>query len=136
MLTDPKTISSSAAGSDVTFQDRIVAANGTGTAVAGEGNAIKKVDCSTLTCSVLDMGPTPLAKGTIAATGTVISTPSITISGAISDTLLADNIWSKDGVAIDSIGRNFTHQVPGLISRRAGIRTGLSTRSCSPTARR
>lgn len=88
-----------APGNDAAFQARLVSLDATGTAVDEEGNAIKQSDLSALTCTLYD-----LDSGT-PTTGTSIT---ITIAGAISNTLVNDNYWTRD-----TVGRNFIFTVPG-----------------------
>jgi len=95
-------------GNDASFQARVVAKDATGSTVTDEGKAVRQADCSSITCTVYDLNSsTP---------GTAVATPSITIAGAISDTLTDDAIWLPN----DSVGRNFLHTVAGSIITAAG----------------
>lgn len=84
-----------------TVLGRITAAEGTGTAtgVAGEGNWLKIVDVSTITCKVFDLDS--------ATPDTPIATPTVTVASAVINTPVTSNaLWTKDDV-----GYNFLHSL-------------------------
>lgn len=84
---------------DVTFQARVCANEGTGSAVDEEGDALKQADISTITRTIYT------ATGSDPATATSGPT-SLTVSSVVVDTLTNDNLWT-----LDSIGRNFADTV-------------------------
>jgi len=92
------------AGNDVSFQTRLIAKDGTGTAVDEEGPAIKIADVSTIDCVVYDLDSESTEP---------IAHPIIT-SAAVLDTLTDDDIWQED-----TTGRNFLHTVPGNVFQKA-----------------
>ena len=92
--------SEGAAGSEATFQARIVSKDGTGTAVSEEGSALQQANISSITCAVYDLHS--------ATPAVAVATPSVTVSSAISDTLTNDNLWTED-----TTGRNFLHTIAG-----------------------
>ena len=109
-MSEPVSRTTGSVGNDAFFQNRAVSFDGTGTAVAPEGNAIAQADVSTITRTVSDK-----------TTGLNVSGPTtLTTATVLSNTLTADNIWSLNGVAIDTVGRNFLDHVPGSNFPTAG----------------
>lgn len=91
-------------GNDATFQARLVAQGGTGTAVTNEGNAVVQADVNTVSYAVYDLNAsTP---------STAVTSGSLTVSDVILNTLTDDNIWNALG---DLTGRNFIHTVAGSV---------------------
>lgn len=87
-------------GNDVTFQARICANDGTGSDVAGEGDAIKQADVASIYRTIYH------ANGSSPETPIAGPTP-LTVSAVISDTLTNGNEeWT-----LDAIGRNFADSV-------------------------
>jgi hypothetical protein len=95
----PVTTTRGPAGNDIVCQGRIVSPDGTGTAVTNEGNAIRQVDVSAISCSVYDVTSSP---------ATLVGSPTIT-AAAVLNVLTADNEWG----GLDTTGCNFRFQVAG-----------------------
>ncbi len=89
-------------GQPATFQARLVHQIGSGTLIAEEGKALQQANIDSITCDVYDLdGATP---------DVAISSPAVTVSVAVSNTLVDDEIWTDD-----KIGRNFLHTVSGTV---------------------
>lgn len=85
-----------------TILGRITARLGTGaaTGVDGEGNFLKQVDISTITCAIYDRSST--------TPDVAISTPVVTIATSVLDTPVTDKvIWTQDDT-----GYNLLHDLP------------------------
>lgn len=93
--------SRSTPGNAIVFQARITTLAGTGAAVAGEGNAIKIADVTSIARTIFE------ASGSAPQTGGTPTAP--VVATTILDTLTNDEIWTTD-----SIGRNFIDQVTTL----------------------
>lgn len=89
-------------GQAITLQARLVHKDGSGASVTDEGKALQQADFDSITSNLYNLDS--------ATPDTAVSSPSVTISSAISDTLVDDEIWTED-----SIGRNFIHSISGSL---------------------
>lgn len=96
-----------APNTDVTFQNRVVAPDATGTAVSEEGNALAAADVSSITYAVYDYDSATPSTPVVAATALTASTVFI----ALTD----DNAWNED-----STGCNFRHTFGGSVFTSEG----------------
>lgn len=91
----------------VTLLARLMADNGSGDAVAGEGKWLEQADFSTIVCHVYDLSNANAEVGTA---------PTVTVSSVIIDTPVTDGvIWTAD-----STGYNFKHTVAGTYFPNGG----------------
>jgi hypothetical protein len=104
-----------ALGTDYPCQARITAFGGSGTEVPTEGNAVQRVDVASITCAVYDLGSLADLIANSESPATNIGTSMLTVAGSISDTLIVDDLWSRWGRPIDTIGRNFLFTVPSVM---------------------
>lgn len=87
---------------DATVLGRLTARNGSGAATGldGEGNFLQVADIDTITCKIFDLDGDP---------DTAISTPTVTVSSNVLDTVVtAQTIWTEDVT-----GYNFLHDLAG-----------------------
>lgn len=83
-----------------TVMARLMARNGSGDTVTGEGKWLKQADFTSITCNIFD---------TTAADAEVGTAPTVTVSSVIIDTPVTDRaIWTKDDV-----GYNFLLDLAG-----------------------
>ena len=83
-----------------TIQGRVIARDGTGATVAGEGKLVKMADLSSITIKVFNISADP---------PTETYTATLTISAVIFDSLQTDATWVP---TVDSTGFNFSADIP------------------------
>jgi hypothetical protein len=83
-----------------TIQGRVIARDGTGAPVAGEGRAVKQADLSTVTIKVFNISADPPTES---------YTATLTIASVIFDSLQTDATWVP---GVDSTGFNFSVDIP------------------------
>lgn len=90
-----------------TLLARLMADNGSGAAVTGEGKWLQQADFSSIVCHVYDVSNGNAEVGTA---------PTVTVSSVIVDTPVTDGvIWS-----VDSVGYNFKHTIAGTYFPNGG----------------
>jgi hypothetical protein len=93
--------SSAPVGTPPSLMARLVAIDGSGAPIAGEGNQLLPADVTAITRRVYDM-----------TTGLLVSQVALTVSSVLAATLTADAAWQSKPFA-DSTGRNFLDRPPG-----------------------